>query len=58
MASDRERLPTTTREDDAVFPDVWWGDEGIDALCWADGPRYEPPARESAATQPQETTAP
>jgi hypothetical protein len=22
-------------------PDVWWGPDGIDALCWADGIPYE-----------------
>jgi hypothetical protein len=22
-------------------PDVWWGDEGIDALTWADSPSLE-----------------
>jgi hypothetical protein len=30
--------PTTQTE---VHPDCWWGPNGIDALCWADGIPYE-----------------
>ena len=22
-------------------PDVWWGPDGIDAMCWSDGIPYE-----------------
>jgi hypothetical protein len=34
------------------MPDVWWGDDGIDALLWADPQPYKEPAEspvESAA---------
>jgi hypothetical protein len=26
---------------DAPEPDCWWGPDGIDAMCWADGIPYE-----------------
>lgn len=29
---------------DDPTPDVWWGEDGIDALIWADPPPYEPPS--------------
>lgn len=36
-------------------PEVWWSEDGIDALLWADAPPYKQPVEspiESAAIEP------
>lgn len=43
-------------ESDTHEPDVWWGQDGIDALLWADPPR--PYAEPLADTDPQNTPLP
>lgn len=36
--------PLIDRRDEAdSYPDVWWGEQGIDALIWADPIPYVPP---------------
>jgi hypothetical protein len=33
-------------------PEVWWGEDGIDALLWADPTPYEPQVSEAPAEPP------
>lgn len=37
------RCPASTLEDYQPEPDVWWGDDGIDAMIWADPLPYGDP---------------
>jgi hypothetical protein len=37
-----DAIATSSNCDGDIVPaDVWWGDEGIDALIWADGRPYD-----------------
>jgi hypothetical protein len=41
--SKQVQLPMPASDPDPE-PDVWWGEDGIDALIWADGPPSDGPA--------------
>jgi hypothetical protein len=36
-------------QDDKPEPDVWWGEDGIDAQLWAEGQFYYGPAERSVS---------
>lgn len=38
-----EPTPKSTPADVPTAPDVWWGEEGFDALIWADPIPYRRP---------------
>lgn len=43
-SSDQLPIPSEAAvTEEAIVPDVWWGEHGIDALLWADPTPYAPP---------------
>lgn len=52
----KEYSPESSPTPDATFPDVTWGDEGIDSAVWADGEPWaellSPASPTSATTKP------